>query len=94
MVKELYVVYFESANYCGYGEHVLVWATDVEDARDAAEGYASDFYCDQDQDQYIEEHGDEDLDGVAWASIRSVELLAGSEYEEFANSYEVINTKD
>jgi hypothetical protein len=86
MVKELYVVYFESAIYCGYGEHVLVWATDVEDARDAAEGYASDFYCDQDQDQY--------MDGVAWASIMSVELLAGSEYEEFANSYEVINTKD
>lgn len=79
-----YVVYFESANYAGYGEHVLVWANSEEEAmsNDALIEYAEEFYREQDEAQYIEENG-EDVDGVQWASIMSAEKLKGSRFEEF-----------
>jgi hypothetical protein len=67
MEKELYVVYFESANYCGYGEHCLVWATSPEDAENEATSYAEDFYYEQDSAQFEEEH-DHENEG-AWASF-------------------------
>lgn len=81
--RELYVVYFESANYAGYGEHCMVWAADEDDAmsNDKLYEYAEDFYRDQDESQYLEEYGEDD--GVIWASILSAEPLAGSEFEEF-----------
>ena len=79
-----YVVYFESANYAGYGEHVLVWANSEEDAmsNDALIEYAEEFYREQDEAQYIEENG-EDTDGVAWASINSAELLETSDLAKY-----------
>lgn len=69
MDKELYVVYFESANYCGYGEHCLVWAEDEVDAEDQATEYAENFYMEQDGDQVREDMDDsEDFEGP-WASF-------------------------
>lgn len=81
MSKELYVVYFESANYCGYGEHCLVWAVNEDDARDAASDYADNFYYEQDCAQY-EEENDGDSDGVSWASIMEVYPLASDKAED------------
>ena len=108
MTKELYVVYFESANFCGAGEYVLVWATSEQDAMDNFDlaMYAEDFYREQDEEQYREESGyDEDDDswdeGVQWANIRSAELLEDSEHKEWAlnpqpgcSEYQYINTKE
>lgn len=103
MEKELYVVYFESANYACAGEYVLVWATDEEDAmsNDALIEYAEDYYRCQDEAQYMDENDDEEPDGVVWASIQSAELLIGSDHEEFAlnpkpgcSVYHYMNTKD
>lgn len=101
--KQLYVVYFESANYCGAGEYVLVWATDEDDAmsNDALIEYAEDYYRDQDYEQYMEENDGEEPDGVGWANIQSAELLSESEHEEYAlnpkpdcSVYQYMNTKD
>jgi hypothetical protein len=97
-MQELYVVYFESANYCGYGEHCLVWATDEDDARDKASDWADEFYREQDLYQYKEY-----LNGVVWASIMNVFPLASEEGEgirgyllddEQKHFYQVINEKD
>lgn len=82
MEKQLFVVYFESANYCGYGEHCLVWATDEYDAREAASSYAENFYYEQDYDQWEEEiEGCDDSD-VSWATITEVYPLASDAAED------------
>lgn len=75
---QLWVVYFESSNYCGYGERCMVWALDEEDASNKATDYAEDFYCVQDEEQYIEEHG-EDTNDVVWAEIKTVDALDSDE---------------
>lgn len=67
----LYLVYFESANYAGYGEHVLVWATDELDAEIVIGDYAEEFYYEQDGAQLEEDENDTDV----YASICSVELF-------------------
>lgn len=81
MDKELWVVYFESANYCGYGEHCLVWATDSEGAKEAASEYAENYYYEQDTEQYMEDHGYENEE--AWASfIKDPYPLSSEEAED------------
>lgn len=76
MSKELYVVYFESANYAGYGEHCLVWAEDEDEARDEATSYAEDFYYQQDQDQLEEDYEDMETNSEPYASIEKVSKLS------------------
>ena len=96
--KRLYVVEFDSANYCGAPEHCLAWAHDEEDAMDEAADFASEHYREQDQSQWEEENEGEDPDEVMWASMRSAELLEGSEYAEYVedevqqrNFYQIVN---
>lgn len=98
MKKELYVVYFDSANYMGYGEHCLVWAIDEGDAKDEAYTYANDLYFEQDSD-LLEEEGN-DLDNIGeYANIISAEPVAGSDKEKFINDpsqgcfYPLVNTE-
>lgn len=87
MEKELWVVYFESANYCGYGEHCLVWATSEKDAKYAASSYAEEQCMQQDSDQYKEEYGDNEddedcLQGVLWANVQTAFALSSEEGED------------
>jgi hypothetical protein len=90
MKKELYVVEFESANYCGAPEYCRVWADSEDEAMFQAEMYAEDFYCEQDEDQYMDENKEYP---DCWAHMCSAVLQEGSEYEEFiadpvqANTY-------
>lgn len=67
----LWLVYFESANYAGYGEHRIVEAESEDEARDIIEPIAEDFYTEEDRYQ-LEEDG-YDLDECTFASIISVE---------------------
>lgn len=108
MEKELWVVYFESANYCGYGEHCLVWAVNEDGARDAAGEYADDFFFKQDEHQFKEENGEDDdddacMDGVTWANIVNCYPLASAEGDDIRGYlqdetqkqfYQIVNTKD
>lgn len=100
---ELYAVYFESANYAGYGEHCLVWANSETEAieHDAVISYAEEVYREQDEEQFEEEHGEDfDLEDVVWAHIKSAELVAGSEVEKYledetqAEFYPMLNSKE
>lgn len=100
MERELYVVYFESANYAGYGEHALVWASSEQEALcdDRLVEYAEEFYRDQDEQQFEEEHAEGfDLDEVAWSSVISAVQLKDSEFEEYVAKqpelYPIVNTK-
>ena len=96
--KRLYVVEFDSANYCGAPEHCLAWAHDEEDAMDEASVWAEEHYREQDQDQWEDENEGEDSDEVMWASMRSAVLLEGSEYAQWVEDenqqqafYQIVN---
>lgn len=54
-----YLVYFESANYAGYGEHRIVWAEDEDGAHDQALTLAEEYYYDEDADQILLDFGDD-----------------------------------
>ncbi len=100
MTKELYVVEFESANYCGAPEHCVAWASNEDEAKEAASEYADSFYYEQDCDQWHEENG-EDEDPDMWANIMSAEPMSESRHLEFYNMpdqraafYECVNEAD
>ena len=67
----LYIVYAESANYCGYGQHFVVEADDEVEAEDSVAEASEEYFCEQDRDQLEEE--DHDLEGMTFATIISVE---------------------
>ncbi len=69
----LFILYFESANYCGYGHHAVVRAQDEQEACDKAAPFMEEYFQEQDEDQYIEENGD--ADDVIWANMVSCEPL-------------------
>lgn len=69
----LYILYYESANYCGYGQHAVVRANNETEAELLADGPMEDYFYEQDQDQYLEDYGDDE--GVTWANMRSCEEL-------------------
>jgi hypothetical protein len=69
----LFILYFESANYCGYGHHAVVRALDEQEAWDKAVPFMEEYFQEQDQDQYIEENGDDE--GVVWSNMISCEPL-------------------
>lgn len=96
-MRELYVIEFESANYCGAHETCMVWAESEDHAQEEFEqsGHGEDCFREQDQDQYFDEYG-EDY-GVIWCSFKRAVKVAGSEYEEHVNDpsqssfYQIVN---
>ena len=69
----LYIVYAESANYCGYGQHFVVEAQDEESASELTLDVAEDYFREQDEAE-LEEEG-YDLDGMMYSNIKTVEAF-------------------
>jgi hypothetical protein len=69
----LYLIYAESANYCGYGMHFVVEADDEDHAIGRTEGPVEEYFYEQDQSQIEEEHG-EDFEGPYGNIIRIEEF--------------------
>jgi len=67
-MKKLWLIYFESANYAGAGEHCVAMADSEEDAHEMSHDHREDFYCDQDYDQFVDENGGDD-DVGSWSTI-------------------------
>jgi hypothetical protein len=67
----LYIVYAESANYCGYGQHFVVEADSETQAEELALDACEDYFREQDESQLEEE--EHDLDGMMYSSITTVE---------------------
>lgn len=55
----LYLIYAESANYCGYGQHFVVKAFDKSEAETLVESAVEEYFFEQDNDQIQEEHGED-----------------------------------
>lgn len=83
-MKEIYIVEFSSANYCGAPEHCAVMAESEEEAMSNAAvlDYADNFYYEQDSDQYGEENDGEESE-MGYAQIDSAVALVGSDFEEY-----------
>jgi len=72
-----YLVYFESANYAGCGEYILVDADNAQQAEDYISSYAEEAYYEQDSSQLEEDENDTDV----YSLVISV--------EEFDESHEL-----
>ena len=76
----LYIIYAESANYCGYGQHFVVEAINEDDASAVAEQQIEEYFFDQDWDQLEEDYGP-DFEGPH-GSVVSVEEF-GPDHESW-----------
>lgn len=83
----LWLVYFESANYAGYGEHRIVEAHSEDEARDIITPIAEDLYREEDGDQ-LKEDG-YDIDDCTFASIISVE-----EFTPISEDWDLLDVTD
>lgn len=67
----LYIVYAESANYAGYGQHFVVEADNESEAEELVLDATEDYFREQDESQ-LEEEG-HDMDGMMFATVQTVE---------------------
>jgi len=67
---QLYLIYFESANYAGYGHHCVVKAWSEDEAEDLAQEYMEDTYYEEDSDQWYDENSESPCN---WAEVRTIE---------------------
>ena len=93
-MKKPFILYYESANYRGYGQHAIVLASDEAEAKELSEGVIEDYFREQDEEQYFEEYGE---DNPLWASLISCEELTKDHesrkfacIEDLAEFYEFI----
>ena len=69
----LYLIYAESANYCGYGMHFVVEADCESDAHAAAEMSIEEYFYEQDSEECQEDYGD-GFDGPYGSVVRIEEF--------------------
>lgn len=70
----IYLLYYESATYAGYGQHFVVAADSETQAEELSSDSANDYFREQDEDQYQEENGF-DYEEPTWAEFRTCEEL-------------------
>lgn len=83
-MKQLFIIDYESAHWCGGQSHCVAWATNDGDATEAAsefmEEHMRELFSDELADDRVE-GGDADED-VQYA-VMNVQPLLGSGYEEY-----------
>jgi hypothetical protein len=67
----LYIIYAESANYCGYGQHFVVEADSETQAEELAYDTCEDYFREQDESQLEDDLFN--LDGMVYSNIMTVE---------------------
>ncbi len=98
-MKQLYVIEYENAHWCGGQLHCVVWADSEDQAQDIA-GY----FMDETQYDLFSDHYEDDPDaddGGCYSTVNSVELLEDSDIKEFyadpeqrAAFYPCVNEED
>ena len=71
----IYLMYYESAIYAGYGQNFVVVADSPEHAQELSTESAEDYFREQDEEQYQEENGF-DYEEPCWSEMRTCEELA------------------
>jgi len=73
-MKQLYIIEYESAHWCGGGSTVLVWAEDTEMALVFAEGHMDEAMRELFSDEYNDEEGGEYEQECAYA-VNTIEVF-------------------
>ncbi len=82
MEKQLYIIDYESSQWCGGGLHCVAWATSEDDAVEEASTWMEE--CQR--DLFGSEYNDEDANDEDCAyTVNSVQLMEGSGFEEYYN---------
>lgn len=78
-MKQIYIITYENANWCGGELHCLVEAISVDDA----EMLAAD-YMDTVQRELFSDEDDENQEDITY-TVNKTEILADSEFEKYAS---------
>ncbi len=81
MEKQLYIIEYDNSRWCGGTLHCVAWATSTDDAEDEASNFMDSSQYELFSDSYEEEENEEEC----YYTVNSVELLIGSEYEQYYN---------
>ncbi len=79
-MKQLYVIDYENAHWCGGQLHCVVWAESEYEAEELASYFMFETQYELFSSEYEEEASDECV-----YTVNSVELLEGSEHEVYYN---------
>ena len=86
MTKQLYIICYDSAHWCGGESHCVVWAESPDDAVDVAgvfmEETMHEMFRDEYDDYYNEETCTFDFDDESAVQVQWVELF-GSEHDHW-----------
>jgi hypothetical protein len=93
-MKQLFIIEYENAHWCGGQLNCLAWAHSPEGAIDAASEF-----MEETQRELFSDHYDEEgrYDGEPTVTVIGVMLMAGSEFEKYYNDasqaefYPVVN---
>lgn len=83
MEKQLYVIEYESSQWCGGGLYCVAWATSEEEAVLEADVWMEESERELFSDEYADDEGCNDEECAY--TVNSVQLMAGSEFEEYYN---------
>lgn len=81
MSKKLFLIYYESAHWCGAGNYVVVWATSGPHAEYLAEVHMEEDMRELYSNEYNEEEGDNYADESSVSVITCEEF--GPEHEDW-----------
>lgn len=91
MNKQLWIIEYENAHWCGGELHCVVWAEDETEAEDLAAEHMEQEQRELFDDHYSpswddgDDHDLQDMDNEQAYSVVSVEPLIGSEFEVYYN---------
>lgn len=90
MTKQLYLIEYENAHWCGGSLNVVVWAIDEDNARDVAEQHMQQEQYELFMDQYDDVDGefDGDQDAADEASACAFVVNSVEEFDENHDQWE------
>jgi hypothetical protein len=99
MEKQLYIIEYENAHYCGGGLHCLVWATTADEAEEIAGDWMQDCQWELFSNEYEDDEDEGNFDECMY-SVMSVNLLETSDMKQYVDMpdqesfYPVVNSKE
>ena len=97
-MKQLYIIEYDNAHWCGGTLHCVAWANNENDAETAADLHMDECQRELFSDEYAQEP---ELEEEPSYIVNSVELLKGSKVEPYykdpvqrANFYPCVNPED
>ena len=82
MQKQLYIIEYESSQWCGGASHCVAWATSEDDAENEASMWMEESMRELFDSEYSTEAEHEGFEECAY-TVNFVKLMEGSGFEEY-----------